>query len=131
MTEKLSLNGIEVLDDRAEDAGISRKYRGKFDVATIRAVARLDVNCEYCVPFLREGGYMISMKGFIDETEIAAGEKAARLLGAEVSEIIPVPFLPGLPDKERNLVVVRKHEPTPERYPRKKGMPKEKPLGDG
>lgn len=129
--EELRLDGVEVLGERAEDVGVSRKYRGKFDVATVRAVSRLDVNCEYCVPFLKEGGYMISMKSSIDKAEISAGENAARLLGAEVSEIIPVPFLPELPDKERNLVVVRKHGPTPDLYPREKGTPKKKPLGVG
>ena len=129
--KELKFDGIEVLGGRAEDAGVSEKYRARYDVATVRAVAGLDVNCEYCVPLLREGGYMISMKSSIDEAEIAAGEKAARLVGAEVSEIMPVPFLPELPDKQRNLVIVRKYAATPARYPRKNGIPKKKPLGAG
>ena len=129
--EELKLNRVEILNDRVEDVGSSEKHRGKYDVATIRAVAGLDVNCEYCVPLLKEGGCMISMKSFIGESEIVAGEKAAYLLGAEVSEIIPVSFLPELPDKQRNLVVVRKFAATSSRYPRKKGVPKKKPLGAG
>lgn len=129
VVRELKLDDIEVMNSRAENAGVLGKFRAKYDVATIRAVAGLDVNCEYCLPLLREGGHMISMKSSIDEAEISAGKRAASLLGAEVSEIIPISFRPELPDKQRTLIVVRKYAETPERYPRKNGMPKKKPLG--
>ena len=129
VTESLGLGNTRVLGDRAESVGVSKGNRGNYDIAAIRAVAGLNVNCEYCVPLLREGGYMISMKGRLDKSEVAAGERAANLLGAELSEIIPVSFLPELPAKERNLIVVRKVAATPERYPRKNGVPKKSPLG--
>ena len=128
--KKLELEDIEVLDGRAEDLGVVDRFRANYDIATIRAVARLDVNCEYCMPLLKEGGHMISMKSSIDETEISAGKRAAGVLGAEISEIIPIPFRPELPGKQRNLVIVRKYAATPEQYPRKNGIPRKKPLGE-
>lgn len=127
--EGLALENVRVLGGRAENVGTSKEERGGYDFAVIRAVAGLNVNCEYCVPLLGEGGYMISMKGRISRSEVVTGERAAGLLGAGLAEIVPVPFLPELPDKERNLVVVRKIAATPAQYPRKDGVPKKSPLG--
>lgn len=129
VARELELANIRVLSDRAEKAGRSDYARAKYDVATIKAVARLDVNCEYCVPLLKKGGYMVSMKGRLDEFEMKAGERAANLLGAEMSEIIPVNFLPEIGGKERNLVILHKVSETPSRYPRKAGVPRKSPLG--
>ncbi len=129
VVEKLGIEGVEVVNDRAENVGRSPEYRGEYDVATVRAVATLDVISEYCVPLIKEGGYVISMKGDLEPREIEAGGDAARLLGAEIAQIIEVPFLPELPDKRRTLVILRKLVKTPEQYPRKDGVPRKKPLG--
>lgn len=126
---RLGLEGVRVVNDRVESAGKLEEYRGAYDMATVRAVAGLDVISEYCAPLVKKGGYVVSMKGPVDPQEMAAGEKAARLLKAEISGVIQVPFLSELPEKRRNLVVLRKLAGTPERYPRKNGIPRKKPLG--
>ena len=128
--EKLSLTGVEVLNARVEELGRNVGYRGRYDAATVRAVARLDVILEYCIPLLKRGGSVVSMKGPLDLEELAAGKRAAGLLGAEVTEIVEIPFLPDMPDKKRKLVVAHKISNTPERYPRKNGVPKKDPLGE-
>jgi 16S rRNA (guanine527-N7)-methyltransferase len=127
--EALSLSGVEVVNERAEDVGRSREHRGAYDVATTRAVARLSVVAEYCVPLLGVGGHAISMKGRLDEAEISEGERAAAELGAEVREVIKVPRLAELGEKQRTLVVLRKVGETSGRYPRSVGTPAKKPLG--
>ena len=110
---QLGLNG-ETLHARAEEAGKSAKYREKFDFATARAVARLNVLSEYCLPFVREGGKFVAMKASVtDEIEEAQG--AIRLLGGKFKEIKEF----SLPDgSERRLVVIKKISQTPPKYPR-------------
>ena len=129
VVEKLQLEGVNIVNDRAETVGRLPEHRGGYDVATVRAVAALDVIFEYCIPLIKLGGYMVSMKGFLDEQEVEAGERAARVLGAKVCEVVKVPFLPEISDKQRNLVILRKFAETPERYPRKNGVPRKNPLG--
>ena len=128
-TENLSLAGVEVMNARVEEVARSDEHRGDYDVATARAVARLSVVAEYCVPLLRVGGYMISMKGRLGDEEVAEGERAAEHLGAKVSQLIPVPRLPEIEKKERCLVVLEKVGETPGKYPRNVGVPSKKPLG--
>jgi 16S rRNA (guanine527-N7)-methyltransferase len=127
--EVMSLDGLEVVNARVEDLGQSPAYRGTYDVATARAVAHLAVIAEYCAPLLAVGGRAISMKARLDEAELREGKKAAELVGAKVSERIPVPFIPELGDRERQLVIIEKVRATPARYPRKPGMPTKRPLG--
>ena len=127
--EALALEGVRVVDERVEEIARTNVHRGAYDVATVRAVARLSVVAEYCVPLLRVGGYVISMKGRPEEAEIAEGERAAAELGARVLDLIPVPRLPELEKKERCLVILEKVEDTPGQYPRKVGVPAKKPLG--
>jgi 16S rRNA (guanine527-N7)-methyltransferase len=129
IVEKLQLEGVSIVNDRAETVGRLPGHRGAYDVATVRAVAALDVIFEYCVPLVKVGGYVISMKGFLDDREVKAGEKAALALESEICEVVKVPFLPELPHKQRNLVILRKLADTPERYPRKNGVPRKTPLG--
>jgi 16S rRNA (guanine527-N7)-methyltransferase len=125
----LALDGVEVINGRAEEVARSGKRRGAFGAATTRAVARLSVVAEYCVPLLRVGGHAVSMKGRLDEAEISEGERAAEKLGAAVTEIIRVPRLPELGEKQRSLVILRKVGETPKEYPRSVGTPAKKPLG--
>jgi 16S rRNA (guanine527-N7)-methyltransferase len=128
-TENLSLERVEVMNARVEEVARSDEHRGDYDVATARAVARLSVVAEYCVPLLRVGGYMISMKGRLGDEEVAEGERAAEHLGAKVSQLIPVPRLPEIEKKERCLVILEKVGETPGTYPRNVGVPSKKPLG--
>lgn len=128
-TSRLGLDDVEVLNGRAENIGRELEYRGMYDVATVRAVAGLNVILEYCVPLVKKGGYVVSMKGSLDKQEMLAGERAAGLLGAEIREIVEIPLLPEMPDRERVLVVACKLSATPEQYPRKDGVPRKNPLG--
>jgi 16S rRNA (guanine527-N7)-methyltransferase len=127
--ENLSLEGVEVINGRVEEIARSDAHRGVYDVATARAVARLPVVAEYCVPLLRVGGAVISMKGRLEREELAEGERAAERLGARVSRLIRVPRLPEIGEKERCLVILEKVGETPGKYPRNVGVPARRPLG--
>src|SRR5829696_8953102 len=127
--QTMSLDGVRVVNERAEEVGRAVEHREGYDVTTARAVARLAVVAEYCVPLLRVGGHAIFMKGSLDPEEIAEGQRAAENLGAELSETIRVPRLPEIGEKQRSLVIVRKVGETPHRYPRSVGVPAKRPLG--
>jgi 16S rRNA (guanine527-N7)-methyltransferase len=128
--EQLGLvDGVEVLEGRVEEVAHARGYRGAHDVVTARAVARLSVVAEYCVPLLKVGGHVISMKARLQPEELSEGERAAQRLGAKVSEVLQVPHLPEVGPKERRLVILEKVRDTPTEYPRKVGVPTKKPLG--
>jgi 16S rRNA (guanine527-N7)-methyltransferase len=127
----LSLEGVEVANVRAEDLGRTRAHRGAYDVVTSRAVARLSVVAEYCVPLLEAGGRAIAMKGRLDAGELEEGNRAVAVLGAKVVGITNVPMLPEVGEKERNLVIIEKIRETPARYPRRPGIVAKRPLGDG
>jgi 16S rRNA (guanine527-N7)-methyltransferase len=127
--ETLSIEGTTITNARVEEIARTEAYRGAYDIATARAVARLSVVAEYCVPLLKVGGYVISMKGRPDDDEISEGERAAEKLGARVSTLIRVSSLPELEEKERCLVILEKVEETPGKYPRNVGVPAKKPLG--
>jgi 16S rRNA (guanine527-N7)-methyltransferase len=129
VVERLSLEDVKVENARVEEIARTDAHRGVYDVATARAVARLSVVAEYCVPLLRVGGHLISMKGRLEDEEIAEGERAAQKLGARFSQLIPVPRLPELEKKERCLVILEKTEETPREYPRNVGVPAKRPLG--
>ncbi|MGB3635839.1 MAG: 16S rRNA (guanine(527)-N(7))-methyltransferase RsmG, partial [Rubrobacteraceae bacterium] len=127
---ELTLDGTEVVNERAETLGHEQAYRGKYNVATARALAPLSTLCEYCLPLVRKGGCLVAMKAAPDKNEIEAGRKAAKVLGAEISDFIEVEFIPELPAKRRCLVVMGKVEETPMEYPRRAGVPKKNPLGN-
>jgi 16S rRNA (guanine527-N7)-methyltransferase len=129
VVDELSLTGTEVVNARVEDASRMVEHRGLYDVTTARAVARLSVLAEYCVPLLKVGGWVVSMKGRMPDEELSEGERAAEKLGARVSELIRVPHLPEVGEKERRLVVIQKVRETPGKYPRNVGVPAKKPLG--
>jgi 16S rRNA (guanine527-N7)-methyltransferase len=127
--DELSLPRTEVLNARVEEVSRMAEHREVYDVATVRAVARLSVVAEYCVPLLKVGGHVISMKGRLPDEELSEGERAAEKLGARVSELIRVPHLPEVGEKERRLVVFQKVSESPGKYPRNVGVPAKKPLG--
>lgn len=125
----LSLQGTEVANTRVEDLAWTQAHRGKYDIVTSRAVARLSVVAEYCVPLLKVGGRAISMKSRLEPDEFSEGSRAVETLGAKIAEIIPVPLLPEIGEKERNLVILEKVKETPARYPRRSGTATKRPLG--
>src|SRR5215210_954186 len=125
----LSLANVEVANTRVEELGRRQAHRDAYDVVTSRAVARLSVVAEYCVPLLEIGGRAIAMKGWLEAEELAEGERAVGTLGAEVAEIIKVPMLPEIGEKERNLVILEKIRETPVEHPRRAGAVAKRPLG--
>ena len=121
----LSLTDVKTVHGRAEDAGHDASLREKFDVSCARAVANLPVLCEYCLPFVKEGGAFLAMKGNVDEEQKASG-KALQILGGKMEKVDKF-LLPGT-DMNRAIVVVRKSKATPKAYPRQAGKPSKKPL---
>jgi 16S rRNA (guanine527-N7)-methyltransferase len=127
--DSLSLGGAEVANTRVEDLGLA--HRGAYEVVTSRAVARLSVVAEYCVPLLESGGRAIAMKGRLEQDELSEGRRAVGVLGARVAGITKVPMLSEVGEKERNLVILEKIRETPARYPRRSGVVAKRPLGVG
>ena len=122
----LGLNGVEVVQERAEAIGQSLPHRQKYDWAVARAVAILPVLAEYLLPLVRVGGRMLAMKGDSGPAEAHAAEHALHLLGGHLRQLLPV-TLPGVVE-ERYLVVVDKVAATPDSYPRRVGLPSKHPL---
>jgi 16S rRNA (guanine527-N7)-methyltransferase len=127
--EQLALRNLEVVNARVEDLGRTQGQRGVYDIVTIRAVARLSVVAEYCVPLLEVGGQAIAMKAGLEGEEYEEGRGATGELGATIAGVEPVAMLPEVGEKERNLVILEKIRETPARYPRKAGMAAKRPLG--
>jgi 16S rRNA (guanine527-N7)-methyltransferase len=125
--ETLGLEGVEAVHGRAEELGHDRRYRGRFDLATARAVAVLPALLELCMPLLRVGGRALFPKGAEVGTEFAEGERAAPLVGARIER---ADLLPGEPDEPvTRLVIAAKIGETPNRFPRRSGIPAKEPLG--
>ena len=113
------------LHTRAEEAGQSKEYREKFDFVCSRAVAALNVLCEYCLPFVRQNGLFIAMKGAKAQEEIDGAKAAIKLLGGKIIAEKSFSLSDG---GERTLVVIKKISHTPTKYPRKAPKPSKEPL---
>jgi 16S rRNA (guanine527-N7)-methyltransferase len=122
----LNLKKVDVIQERVEVLGQNPSYREQFDWAVARAVAILPVLVEYLLPLVRVGGSMLAMKGESGPVEAHSAERAMSLLGGHLRQLTPV-TLPGVAE-ERYLVVVGKVAATPDRYPRKVGLPTKRPL---
>lgn len=124
--EKLNLSGVETVHGRAEDFAKPGRLREQYDLCVSRAVANLSTLSEYCLPFVKIGGMFISYKSEKIAEEMSAAENAISLLGGRVKG--QVEFT--LPDSDiyRNLFVIDKIKETPERFPRKAGLPSKEPL---
>ncbi|MBI3738647.1 MAG: 16S rRNA (guanine(527)-N(7))-methyltransferase RsmG [Chloroflexi bacterium] len=122
----LGLENVEVIKARAEDVGQMPAHREKYDWAVARAVADMKVLAEYLLPLLKIGGTMLAQKGESGPAEAQSAEKAIKLLGGKLRQVIPV-HLPGVAD-DRYLVLVDKSAATPPKYPRKAGMAMKQPL---
>lgn len=125
--DELGLKGIRCEHLRAEDAGRSKKHREQYDYVTARAVARLSVLSEYCLPLAKKGGQFIALKGSRFAEEIEEGEAAVKILGGKIISAEPVK-LPGL-DDGRAIIKIAKIKATPAQYPRQAGTPEKQPLG--
>lgn len=126
VVQALGLQGVEIVQKRVEELGQSPAYRERYDWAVARAVAILPVLVEYLLPLVRVGGSMLAMKGESGPAEAHSAEKALRLLGGSLRQLLPV-TLPGV-SEERYLVVIDKVAATPAIYPRRVGIPAKRPL---
>ena len=122
--ETLGLNARAV-QLRAEDAARVQGMREAFDLAVARAVAPVNVLSEYLLPFVRVGGWMLAMKGPNLDRELAEGRAAIAQLGGEIARTVPLP-VPGR-DWDHRAAWIAKVSPTPERYPRRAGVPEKRP----
>ncbi len=115
LIEKLNIE-TEIFHVRAEELGVQKNYREKFDFAVSRAVASLNILAEYCLPFVKTGGFFVALKGPNVQKEMLGSEKAISLLGGEVSKIETF----ALPQNNgtRSLIIIQKIKNTPNTYPR-------------
>lgn len=124
LADQLHIENVETVHGRAEDLARDKSYRQKFDLCVSRAVANLTVLCEYCLPFVRKGGYLLSYKGPDAEKEVKDAAKAIRVLGGKLVRIQPAE----LAGFDHNIVVIEKIQDTPAKYPRKAGTPVKEPI---
>ena len=125
--DELGLANVRVIQNRAEIAGQDGSHRERYDRAIARAVAPLNVLCEYLLPFVLPGGMALCWKGPAAEEELSDGAFAARTLGGEMGEIIELPC-----GNSRHVIVpVKKITKTLPQYPRKNGNPAKRPLKSG
>lgn len=126
LIEKLGYADVEAIHGRAEEYARNKAYRETFDLAVSRAVANLSSLSEYCLPFVKVGGKFVSYKSAEADEELAGAQRAVRILGGGTPE--KVTFC--LPESEigRSLIVIEKKKGTPEKYPRRAGVPTKEPL---
>jgi 16S rRNA (guanine527-N7)-methyltransferase len=126
LVRELGLNSVRVVNERAETAAHDPEYREAYTLAMARAVAPLRVLAELALPFVRVGGYLATPKGSGAQREVREAEMALRTLGGEVTHVRKLELDWSGPAP--TLVVVRKRSGTPERYPRRPGIPSKRPL---
>lgn len=126
LISELGLTDVELVHGRAEDVGQNKLYRERFDIVTARAVARMSVLSEYCLPLVKKGSYFVALKGPKAEDELDDGKKALEVLGGKLikDEELTLPAS----EEERTLVLVQKVKSTPKKYPRQAGTPRRKPI---
>lgn len=126
VVNQLGLKNIEIIHARAEELGKNKKYRENFDAATSRAVANLSTLSEYLIPLVKVGGKIISMKAGGAQEEIEAAKKAIKILGGKIEGIEE--FKLPQTEIERTIILIKKEEHTPNKYPRKAGVPSKEPI---
>ena len=120
----LGFDDVECVHARAEEA--ARERRESYDFAVARAVARLELLCELCLPFVKVGGSFIAMKGSDCSGEVNEAARAVSMLGGQLCSIVSY-TVPGT-DAVHSLVIIEKCRPTPEKYPRRWAQIKKSPL---
>ncbi|NLY85408.1 MAG: 16S rRNA (guanine(527)-N(7))-methyltransferase RsmG [Tissierellia bacterium] len=124
--EALGLKDIEAIHGRAEEFGRKEDFREQYDISISRAVASLNTLSEYCIPFVKVGGYFVSMKGPDVEDELREAEGGIKILGGKIVEVATVKI--PLSDIVHTLIIIEKIKETPTKYPRAGGKPKKNPL---
>ena len=126
IVEVLRLDGVDILNTRAETVGQDSRHREQYDWAVARAVANMSALSEYLLPLVKVGGTALAQKGESGPAEAQSAEKAMKLLGGKLQQLIPL-NLPGVVE-DRYLVLVDKVHATTPTYPRKAGSPAKEPL---
>jgi len=124
--ETLGLSNCTVLEGRAESHAHELQWRERFDMVTSRAVAPLPIALELCLPYLDMGGWMLTFKGANPQDEIKDAEFALSKLGGERVEVKP--YVPGNGQARRSALWILKSSLTPDKYPRREGIPAKRPL---
>ena len=127
LTGELGIKNVTTVHGRAEDVGKSKEHREQYDICVSRAVASLDVLCEWCLPLVKKGGYFVAYKGENVSRETEEAAKAIKLLGGKIAEIRKVQT------EEESisghvLVMIKKVKNTPSKYPRQAGQARKNPL---
>lgn len=122
--DKLKLENINTVHSRIED--FAKNHKECYDIATSRAVASLNILLEYLLPLVKVGGMCICMKGSNVKEEIENSNKALEILGGKIEKVEEI-ILPNS-DIARNIIIVRKIKNTPNKYPRKAGIPSKEPI---
>ena len=126
VVDELELPDVRILGGRAEDLGQIEEERENYDWAVARAVARLETLVEYLLPFVRIGGQVLMQKGRQAELEMDAAANGIAVLGGGAPELIPVQAVEQ--EEPSYLVLIEKIKATPEKYPRRAGIPAKRPL---
>lgn len=124
--EKLELKDIKTIHSRAEELQAKGDYRESFDICVSRAVSALPTLCEYCMPYVKEGGNFVAYKAVNADEEIKEAENAIKVLGGKIEKIDR--FVIAGSDYERVLISIKKVKSTPKKYPRSGGKPQKMPL---
>ncbi|WP_105113574.1 16S rRNA (guanine(527)-N(7))-methyltransferase RsmG [Streptococcus suis] len=125
LAEELGLENVHFYHGRAEDFAQDKQFRAQFDLVTARAVARMQILSELTIPYLKLNGKLIALKASSAEDELAQAKNALTLLFGKVIENIDYQLPNGDP---RTLTIVEKKKETPNKFPRKAGMPNKRPL---
>lgn len=122
----LNFENINAYHGRAEEFAKRKEFREKFDLCVSRAVSNLTTLCEYCLPFVTVGGSFVAYKSGSVEEEIQNAKKAIEVLGGSIEKVeyFALPYT----DIERSLVMIKKKNKTPAKYPRKAGTPLKEPI---
>jgi 16S rRNA (guanine527-N7)-methyltransferase len=124
--KELNIKNMDCIHLRAEDGGQNLQLRENFDYCVSRAVAKLNLLLEYCMPFVKLGGYFIALKGPDIKEEIKEAENAVSLLGGKIEKVANIYI--HMSDLNHTAVIIKKVNHTPKIYPRKAGTAAKKPL---
>ena len=125
LAEELGLSGVHFYHGRAEDFAQDKAFRAQFDLVTARAVARMQVLSELTIPYLKVRGRLLALKASNAPEELEEAKNALNLLFSKVEDNLQYELPNGDP---RYITVVEKKKETPNKYPRKAGMPNKRPL---
>lgn len=122
----IGINNVTLVHARAEDLANNKNHREVYDICVSRAVANLSTLSEYCLPFVKKGGYFLAYKGRDAEEEYENAKNAIKILGGNLMEIYLSKLISS--DYDHKIMFIKKEKNTPSKYPRKAGTPSKEPL---